>query len=61
MSLIYVILVLAAVGFILWAINKFLPMEQGVKTLLNVVVIIVLLLWLLKVFGLIGPLESIRV
>lgn len=57
MSLINVIIVLVVVGFLLWAINRFIPMEGWVKKLLNVVVIIILVIWLLKAFGLIGALD----
>jgi hypothetical protein len=57
MSLITIIIVLVVVGFILWAINKFIPMQQWVKNLLNVAVIIILILWLLKATGLIGALN----
>ena len=57
MSLLNVIIVLVVVGFLLWAINRFIPMQQWVKNLLNVVVVIVLIIWLLKAFGLLGALD----
>jgi hypothetical protein len=61
MPLIYVIVVLIVVGVILWLINSYIPMAGSIKTILNAVVIIVVVLWLLSVFGLIGELSTIRV
>ena len=54
MSLISLIVTLAIVGVILWAINTYLPMEGRIKQILNVVVVIAVLLWLLSAFGFIG-------
>ncbi len=56
MSILTIILVLVLVGLGLWAINKWIPMDPKVKSILNVVAIIALILWLLKVFGVIEAL-----
>jgi hypothetical protein len=61
MPLIHVIVVLVVVGVILWLINSYIPMAGSIKSILNAVVIIVVVLWLLSVFGLIGELSTIRV
>ena len=61
MPLIHVIVVLIVVGVILWLVNNYIPMAGSIKSILNAVVIIVVVLWLLSVFGLIGELSSIRV
>ncbi|WP_338605907.1 Thivi_2564 family membrane protein [Desulfoferula mesophila] len=61
MPLLQVLLVLIAVGVVLWLINRFIPMAGSIKTILNAVVVIVVVLWLLSVFGVIGSLSSIRV
>ena len=61
MPLIHVIVVLIVVGVILWLINNYIPMAGSIKSILNAVVVIVVVLWLLSVFGLIGELSSIRV
>jgi hypothetical protein len=50
--LIEVVVALIVVGVLLWLVNNYIPMASGVKTLLNAVVIIFLVVWLLKVFGL---------
>jgi hypothetical protein len=36
-------------------------MDPKIKTIINVVVIIVVCLWLIQVLGLLGPLNEIRV
>lgn len=54
MTLIGLIVVLVIVGVILWAVNTLIPIDAKVKTIINVVVIIAILLWLLEAFGLLG-------
>ena len=54
MTLIGLIVVLVIVGVILWAINTLIPMDPKVKTIINVIIIIAILLWLLQAFGLLG-------
>jgi hypothetical protein len=61
MPLIHVVVVLIVVGVILWLVNNYIPMAGSIKSILNAVVVIVVVLWLLSVFGLIGELSSIRV
>ena len=61
MSLINLILILVAVGVILWLINNYIPMDRKIKSILNIVVVIIVILWLLSVFGVIGSLSGLRV
>ena len=61
MPLIQVIVVLIVVGVLLWLVNTYIPMAGSIKSILNAVVVIVVVLWLLSVFGLIGALSTIRV
>lgn len=51
MTLIGLIIALVLVGVVLYLVNTLIPMDGKVKTILNVVVIVVLLLWLLQTFG----------
>ena len=60
MPLIHVVIVLVGVGVILWVINSYIPMQATIKNILNAVVIIVVIIWLLSVFGLIENLSIIR-
>lgn len=52
MPLIHVIVVLIVVGILLWLINRFIPMASSIKSILNAVVVIAVVVWLLKAFGL---------
>lgn len=61
MPLINVIVMLIVVGVGLWAINNYLPMDGKIKALLNGLIVIVVIIWLLNVFGVMGDLSSVRV
>jgi hypothetical protein len=51
MPLVTVIITLVVFGILLYLINKFVPMQPNIKNLVNILVVVVLVLWLLKVFG----------
>lgn len=55
-----VILAIALFGVLLWAINKFLPMDSKVKAILNVIAIIALIIWLLDQFGILAFLSKVK-
>lgn len=40
-------------GVLMWLVNVFIPMPGAIKTLLNVLVLIILILYILQFFGLI--------
>jgi hypothetical protein len=61
MSLISLVIVLIVVGVLLWAANTYIPMDQKIKTIMNIVVVIAVVLWLLSAFGVLGSLDSIRI
>jgi len=61
MSLITLVMTLVVVGLILWLINNYIPMDGTIKKILNAVVVIVVVLWLLSVFGLIPPISGMRI
>lgn len=61
MPLITVVLTICVVGILLWLINRFVPMQGQIKGILNGVVVIVLVIWLIKVFGLLHYLTQFRV
>jgi hypothetical protein len=54
--LIHVIIVLIVVGILLWLVNNYIPMDGKIKSILNAVVVIVVILWLLEAFGLLSGL-----
>ena len=61
MPLIQLLEVLMVVGVLLWLVNRFIPMQSSIKSILNGVVVIAVVLWLLNVFGLFHSLSHIRV
>ena len=61
MPLIQLVAVLIVVGVLLWLVNRFIPMAGSIKSILNAVVVIVVVFWLLNVFGLVHSLTRIRV
>jgi hypothetical protein len=61
MSLLHLLMVLIAVGIILYCVNRFIPMDGNIRKILNAVVIICVVFFLLDLFGVFGPLSQIRV
>jgi hypothetical protein len=61
MPLLNIVVMLIIVGVGLYLINRFIPMASSIKSILNVVVVVVVCVWLLKVFGLWGSLSTYRV
>jgi hypothetical protein len=61
MSVLTILLVLIIVGIILWAVNTYIPMDRKIKNILNIVTIIIVIVWLLRAFGLITFLSEIHV
>ncbi|MBN2011027.1 hypothetical protein JW960_16890 [candidate division KSB1 bacterium] len=61
MPLINVILVLIVVGVLLWLVNRYIPMDHKIKSILNGVVVIAVVLWLLNIFGLFHSLSNIHI
>lgn len=61
MTLIDIVLVFVVIGLVMWIINAYIPMAAGIKSLLNVVVFVVVLIWVLRVFGLVGEIPGVHV
>jgi len=61
MPLIQLIIVLVVFGVILWAVNTYIPMDENIKKILNVVVILVVILFILSAFGILGSLSGPQV
>ena len=61
MPLLQVLTILIVVGVLLWLVNRFIPMQGTIKSILNAIVVIAVVLWLLNVFGLFHSLSNIRV
>jgi hypothetical protein len=61
MPLLQILMVLIAVGVLLWLVNNFIPMAGSIKSILNAVVVIGVVFWLLNIFGVIHSLSRIRI
>lgn len=61
MSLLNLIIAIMAVGVLLACINRFVPMEGRIKSVLNIVVILVLVVWCLEAFGVFDALRGVTV
>ena len=60
MALVPILIVLVVVGFLLWIINTYIPMAGSIKTILNAVVVIAVIIWLLTAFGVIHGLGNFK-
>jgi hypothetical protein len=61
MPLMQVVIMLIAVGVLLWLVNRYIPMQSTIKSVLNGVVVIVVVLWVMNMFGLFTSLSRLRV
>ena len=61
MPLLQVVLTLIVVGVLLWLVNSYIPMARSIKSILNAVVVIVVVVWLLNVFGLLHSIQNFRI
>ena len=61
MPLLNIVMVLVVVGVLLWLVNRFIPMQGTIKSILNGVVVIAVVLWLLNIFGFLHSLSRIRI
>jgi len=61
MSLFTVLITLVIAGVLLWLVNTYIPMDNKIKNILNAVVVIVLILWLLRAFGLLDSMKNIQI
>ena len=58
--LLNIVVLLIVVGVGLYLINRYIPMASSIKSILNVVVVVVVCVWLLQVVGLWGNVTSFR-
>jgi hypothetical protein len=55
------IITLIIIGVLLWLVNTYIPMDQKIKTVINIVVVICVVLWLVNIFGLLDiPIPNYR-
>jgi hypothetical protein len=61
MALLHIVIVLVVIGVLLSLVNNYIPMDGKIKSILNGVVVIAVVLWLLQVFGLLASISGITV
>ncbi len=61
MPLTTVLITLVAAGLLLWLVNRFIPMQRQIKSILNGLVVIVLILWIANLYGLFDHLHQFHV
>ena len=54
MPIISILVILVVAGVVLYLVNTYVPMANPIKTILNVVVVLVVCIWLLNAFGIIN-------
>jgi hypothetical protein len=60
MSLVNLVIALIIVGVALGLINRYIPMASSIKSILNVVVVVGVVVWVLQAVGLWGGISSYR-
>ena len=52
MPLLNIVVALIVIGVALWLVNTYIPMASSIKSILNVVVVVAVVVWVLRAFGL---------
>lgn len=61
MPLLNLVVMLIIIGVGLYLINRYIPMASSIKSILNVVVVVVVCVWLLQVAGLWHDVSGFRI
>ena len=61
MPLVTIVIALGVVGLLLWLVNRYIPMQGQIKSILNGIVVIAVVLWLLRVAGLFDNLAQFNI
>ena len=61
MPLLNLVVALVVIGVGLYLINRYIPMASSIKSILNAVVVIAVLVWVLQVLGLWGGISTFRI
>lgn len=60
MPFLHIVVVLIAVGVLLSLVNRYIPMAESIRTILNVFVVVVVCVWVLQAMGVWGEVSSFR-
>ena len=61
MPLMNIAITLIVIGILLWLVNTYIPMDGKIKSILNAVVVVCVVVWLLFAFGILHHSGDIRV
>jgi len=61
MPLMNLAITLIVIGILLWLVNNYIPMDGKIKSILNAVVVVCVVVWLLFAFGILHHSGDIRV
>ena len=61
MSVLGIVILLIIVGVALWLIDTYVPMNRAIKSILNAVVIIVMVVFVLNAFGIFSIIPRLRI
>lgn len=61
MPILTILITLIIIGLLLWLVNTYIPMDGKIKKILNIVTIIAVIIWLLKVFGVLAYLGAAHI
>ncbi len=61
MPLLDIVVVLIVAGVLMYLVNRYIPMAGSIKSILNAVVAIALVVWVLQAVGLWGGVSTFRV
>lgn len=59
--MLHIIIVLIVIGFLMWLANTYIPMQDSIRKILNIAVVILVVLWLLSVFGIFSGVQDVPV
>lgn len=52
--MIELLITLVVVGVLLWLLNTYVPMDSKIKTILNIVVVVAVIVWVLRSLGMVA-------
>jgi hypothetical protein len=55
------VMYLVIVGVLLWLVDNYIPMDRKISQIIDALVVVVVVVWLLRVFGVMEPLSRIGV
>jgi hypothetical protein len=61
MPILTILIVLVIAGVLLWVVNTYIPMDVKIKRILNIVVVVFVIIYLLKAFGILDFLAGVKV